>query len=69
VAHGFLFHAPSVVVLGASHYYDLADELGCHWRDPQLGIAWPSDSARVSARDSALPPLRELSGRIPPWAP
>jgi dTDP-4-dehydrorhamnose 3,5-epimerase len=67
VAHGFLFHAPSIFVLGASDYYDLADELGCHWRDPELGLAWPVDSAQLSARDAALPPLRDIVGHIPPW--
>jgi dTDP-4-dehydrorhamnose 3,5-epimerase len=67
VAHGFLFTEPSMFALGTSHYYDPADELGCHWRDPGLGLAWPVGTARVSARDAALPPVREVAPQIPPW--
>jgi len=67
VAHGMLSKTVSVFVIGASHYYDRADELGCHWRDPDLGIAWPMRSAQLSERDAALPPFAALSGRIPPW--
>jgi dTDP-4-dehydrorhamnose 3,5-epimerase len=67
VAHGLLFLAPSTFVLGSSHYYDTVDELGCHWRDPDLGLDWPVSQARLSARDAALPPLRELAARIPRW--
>lgn len=67
VAHGLLFLARSTFVLGNSHYYDTADELGCHWRDPDLGFDWPLSQARLSPRDAALPPLRELAVRISPW--
>jgi len=67
VAHGFMFHTPSIFILGTSHYYDRADELGCHWRDPQLGLAWPEAGARLSPRDAALPALRELLPHIPAW--
>jgi len=69
VAHGMLSQAVSVFVIGASHYYDADDELGCHWRDPDLGIVWPVRSAELSERDAALPPMRSLVGRIPPWQP
>jgi len=67
VAHGFLSLARSIYVLGTSHCYDLTDELGCHWRDPDLGIGWPTDTARLSPRDAALPRMRELAARVPPW--
>jgi dTDP-4-dehydrorhamnose 3,5-epimerase len=69
VAHGFLFLDTAIFVIGASQYYDAADELGCHWRDPDLGLVWPRDTARLSARDAALPPLRDLAARMPPWRP
>jgi dTDP-4-dehydrorhamnose 3,5-epimerase len=69
VAHGMLSKTVSVFVIGASHHYDRADELGCHWRDPDLGIAWPMRSAQLSARDAAMPALAALRGRIPPWQP
>jgi dTDP-4-dehydrorhamnose 3,5-epimerase len=69
VAHGFLFSEPSWFVLGSNRYYDPADELGCHWRDPALGLAWPAHAATLSPRDAALPPLAALNGRIAPWRP
>lgn len=67
VAHGFLFLRRTVYALGLSQRYDPTDELGCHWRDPDLGIAWPAAAPRLSARDAALPPLRELALRMPLW--
>ena len=67
VAHGFLFHEPSVLLYGVSEYWDPADELGCHWADPALGIPWPVTEAAVSARDAAAPPLAEILPRIPPF--
>lgn len=69
VAHGLLFSEASHFVVGATQYYDCADELGCHWRDPDLGIAWPVELALLSERDAALPPLRELAPLVPPWSP
>lgn len=69
VAHGFLFRTESSFVLGASRYYDPADELGCHWRDPALAIPWPVDEAILSERDAALPTLAALAGAIRPWMP
>ena len=67
VAHGFYAHEPSTYVLGTSHYYDPADELGCHWTDPGLALAWPFTSPSVSARDAALPGLEALLPAIGPW--
>ena len=67
VGHGFLFLSRSTYVVGTSHYYDPADELGCHWLDPDLGLAWPAAAAQLSARDAALPSLREVAKRIPAW--
>jgi dTDP-4-dehydrorhamnose 3,5-epimerase len=69
VAHGFYFHVPTLYALGISAYYDPEDELGCHWRDPALGIDWPVIEARLSDRDAALPALADLVPRIPPWTP
>ena len=62
VAHGFLFHAPSLHIFAVTEYWDPADELGCHWADPELGISWPIGGMEltVSPRDAALPPLRDL---------
>ncbi len=60
VAHGFLFHAPSLHIYAVSHYWDVTDELGCRWDDPELGIPWPACSPRISPRDDALPAYRDL---------
>ena len=52
VAHGFLFAEPSLHVYAVTHYWDHDDELGCHWADPELEIAWPQPPALVSDRDT-----------------
>ena len=67
VAHGFYFHEPSLHIYAVSHYWDDADELGCHWADPALEIPWPMDEVSLSDRDDHLPPLAELHARIPPF--
>lgn len=66
VLHGFLYHAPSVHLVGLSHPYDPDDDLGCRWDDPELGIPWPCEPAVVSDRDLAsgsLAALREALAR------
>jgi dTDP-4-dehydrorhamnose 3,5-epimerase len=61
VAHGFYFHAAlSVHVYAVSHEFDPADDIGCRWDDPALGIAWPCSEPLISPRDQALGPLSEL---------
>jgi dTDP-4-dehydrorhamnose 3,5-epimerase len=64
VAHGFYFDRPSTHIYAVSHYWDPADELGCRWDDPNLGIPWPQAEARVSPRDEALPTLAVLLGQL-----
>jgi dTDP-4-dehydrorhamnose 3,5-epimerase len=60
VAHGFLFHERSLHVYAVSHTWDVADELGCRWDDPELGIPWPHAPALISGRDAALGDLAAL---------
>lgn len=69
VAHGIYSHTAATYVLGTSHYYDPADELGCHWNDADLGLAWPCTSPILSARDAALPSVFTLLPSIRPWEP
>jgi dTDP-4-dehydrorhamnose 3,5-epimerase len=57
VAHGFYFHADSLLVYGVTAYWSAEDELGCRWDDPELGIDWPTSSAAISDRDALLPTL------------
>ncbi len=66
IAHGFFFHGPAIHLYAVSEYWDVADELGCHWTDPALEIPWPMATAVVSARDAALPPLSVLLETIAP---
>ncbi len=64
VAHGFLFHEPSLHIYAVSHYWDMADELGCRWDDPDLAIPWPACDPLVSPRDEALPGYAELMATL-----
>lgn len=61
-AHGFcvlsdhaLFHYK------CTEFYDPADEGGVLWSDPELKIDWPFKEPIVSAKDSILPLLSEVS--------
>jgi dTDP-4-dehydrorhamnose 3,5-epimerase len=69
VAHGFLFHGPSLHLYAVSHTWDPGDELGCHWKDPELGLDWPVAEAILSSRDAGLPPLRVLLDSLEPHQP
>jgi dTDP-4-dehydrorhamnose 3,5-epimerase len=64
VAHGFYFHEPSTHIYSVSHYWDLADELGCRWDDPALEIPWPQQQAHISPRDQELPSLETLLSEL-----
>lgn len=69
VAHGFLFHEPSLHVYTVSHYWNLADELGCRWSDPDLEIDWPFSPELVSERDASAQPLSDLLEELAPYQP
>jgi dTDP-4-dehydrorhamnose 3,5-epimerase len=69
VAHGFLFHEPSMHVYSVSHYWDMVDELGCKWDDPALEIPWPDIEPHLSPRDATAGPLRELMDALEPYQP
>lgn len=69
VAHGFLFHERSLHVYSVSHYWDLADELGCHWADPALEIDWPFQPTLLSERDAAASSLGALTDELAPLQP
>lgn len=66
VAHGFQFHDPSIHLYAVTHYWHMADELGCKWDDPELGIAWPSKEAILSTRDRDASPLENLIRALEP---
>ena len=64
VAHGFYFSTPSIHVYGVSEYWDIHDELGCRFDDPELEIPWPCSAPMLSPRDAVLPPLAELISEV-----
>ncbi len=67
IVHGLYFPDETILLAGAGHYFNLENELGCHWKDPALNIAWPFTEAIVSARDDAHPLLAEIQPSIPRW--
>jgi dTDP-4-dehydrorhamnose 3,5-epimerase len=66
VAHGFYFPTAGMHLYSVDHYWDPADELGCHWLDPGLEIPWPDREASVSPRDADAISLAELLDQLEP---
>jgi len=64
VMHGFYCHEPSLYIYGVDSYFDPADELGCHWADPRLGIAWPCRNPSLSERDAQAGPLADVEAQL-----
>lgn len=66
VAHGFWFPAPATFFYAVDHYWSLADELGCRWDDPELGIPWPATMAdpQLSPRDEDAGTFAELQDQF-----
>jgi dTDP-4-dehydrorhamnose 3,5-epimerase len=69
VAHGFYFAVPSLYICAVSREWDVNDELGCRWSDPDLGIDWPGSAPVVSDRDADAPSLQDLLIQLEPWQP
>ncbi|MGE0435070.1 MAG: dTDP-4-dehydrorhamnose 3,5-epimerase family protein [Planctomycetota bacterium] len=40
VCHGFWFSVPGTHIYSVTHYFNMADELGCRWNSPELGATW-----------------------------
>jgi dTDP-4-dehydrorhamnose 3,5-epimerase len=62
-AHGFCTLEPDTTVLyKVDAVYSAEHERGIGWADPALAIPWPvgPDAAILSAKDAALPPLRDM---------
>lgn len=62
-AHGFCtLVADTEVLYKVDAVYSAEHDRGVNWADPALGIAWPVSQADavLSAKDAALPPLRDL---------
>ena len=60
-AHGFLTLSESAEVLyKCTAEYSLADDRGIIWNDPDVKIAWAMTDPLLSAKDKALPALRDV---------
>jgi len=57
IAHGFCFLRKMTFAYGVTSYWADADELGCRWDDPDLGLRWPVETPLLSPRDASAPPL------------
>ncbi|MGH2674225.1 MAG: dTDP-4-dehydrorhamnose 3,5-epimerase family protein [Actinomycetota bacterium] len=69
VFHGLYLHERSIFLYGLSHGWEPADDLGCRWDDPEMGIPWPVDSPTLSDRDRTAPPFSRLLAEIGPALP
>jgi dTDP-4-dehydrorhamnose 3,5-epimerase len=65
LAHGVYCLEPFTLLVGTTGERDQGAEAGCHWRDPDLEIPWPFETAIVSAQDDALGCLRDVLGSVP----
>jgi dTDP-4-dehydrorhamnose 3,5-epimerase len=68
VAHGFYFPVATTHLYGMSEYWCPEEEMGCHWADPALDLAWSvPDDPIVSARDARLGSLDALLRQMEPY--
>ncbi|CAI8716152.1 dTDP-4-dehydrorhamnose 3,5-epimerase [Methylococcus capsulatus] len=61
-AHGFcVLSEAALFAYKCTEYYEPSSEFSLRWDDPDIGIAWPLDSApELSAKDRDAPRLRDL---------
>lgn len=65
-AHGFQTLEDDVELLYViSEFYAPDAQVGFHYADPEVGIAWPLEPGEVSARDRALPSLTQMRAALP----
>ena len=61
ILHGFYIPQGCTMVYGLSEGWDMKDEFGCQWNDPDLNLDWPLISDPVlSARDTTLGSYSQL---------
>jgi len=63
-AHGFCVLTDTAdFQYKCTDYYDLSDEGGLIWNDPDVAIDWPIDQPLLSDKDAKLPTLKELANQ------
>jgi dTDP-4-dehydrorhamnose 3,5-epimerase len=66
-AHGFLALTNTVQFLyKCSNFYNLEDEHGIAWDDPQLAIQWGITTPNISAKDASHPALSQVDHQFLP---
>lgn len=60
VAHGFYFPEMTEYAYALDHYWNMAEEIGCRWNDPELGLYWPVTDPVLSPRDRDAPGYAKL---------
>ncbi|PYQ58835.1 MAG: dTDP-4-dehydrorhamnose 3,5-epimerase [Acidobacteria bacterium] len=66
-AHGFCVMSESAHVLyKCTTFYEKDDEIALLWNDPEVGIAWPTETPLLSPRDQAAPKLAEILHNLAP---
>jgi dTDP-4-dehydrorhamnose 3,5-epimerase len=64
--HGFCVLSETAhVQYKCTELYHPEDEIGVIWNDPDVAISWPISAPTLSAKDAALPRLREVEARLP----
>jgi dTDP-4-dehydrorhamnose 3,5-epimerase len=65
-AHGFCVTSDHAAFLyKCTDFYSPKDERGILWNDPALGIAWPTTTPVLSAKDQAYRPLAQVDAELP----
>jgi len=64
IIHGFYCHEKTLYTYGVDGYFDPGDELGCHWADPRIPIAWPCRNPVLSERDRDAGSLAQVEARL-----
>lgn len=64
VLHGFYCAEQTTYVYGLTACWTPADDLGCLWNDPELGLDWPVAYPLLSERDRQAPKLSVLKQKL-----
>jgi len=60
-AHGFaVLSSSALFAYKCTRAYNPRAEVGVIWNDPDIGIRWPMAEPTLSAKDAALPRLRDI---------